>query len=195
MAGSCKLSLLARGLSILSVLIGINIMLFVFLAIISTKYHVLLTPSILAFTFGLRHAVDADHIAAIDNVTRKLLRDGQKPLTVGLWFSLGHSTVVVIICSIIIAGNKFIRDNYGYAGQIGKYVGTAVSASVLFIIGFVNLFLTRKLWLEWQNPSLRFEKVSEDREHSHDGGLSCISKFITSKTTVIVNLSFYSRSH
>ena len=57
-----------------------------------------------AFSFGLRHAVDADHIAAIDNVTRKLIQEGKRPLTVGFWFSLGHSSVVVILCVAIAAG-------------------------------------------------------------------------------------------
>ena len=65
-------------------------------------YPVLLGTAVLAYTFGLRHAVDADHIAAIDNVTRKLMQDGQRPVAVGFFFSLGHSTIV-IIASVAIA--------------------------------------------------------------------------------------------
>src|SRR5271166_3436485 len=63
----------------------------------------LLGIALLAWVFGLRHAVDADHIAAIDNVVRKLMQDGQRPLTVGLWFSLGHSTIVVLASLAIAA--------------------------------------------------------------------------------------------
>jgi high-affinity nickel-transport protein len=65
-------------------------------------YPVLVGTSFLAYSFGLRHAVDADHIAAIDNVTRKLMQDGKQPVTVGLWFSLGHSTIV-FVGSMVIA--------------------------------------------------------------------------------------------
>ena len=61
----------------------------------SAAYPILLPTAFLAYTFGLRHAVDADHIAAIDNTTRKLMQDGQRPVAVGLFFSLGHSTIVV----------------------------------------------------------------------------------------------------
>lgn len=68
---------------------------------IGQQYTSLMSYGILAYTFGLRHAVDADHIAAIDNVTRKLLSEDQKPLTVGLWFSLGHSTIVFIMCFVV----------------------------------------------------------------------------------------------
>ncbi|MGZ6372176.1 MAG: HoxN/HupN/NixA family nickel/cobalt transporter, partial [Candidatus Limnocylindria bacterium] len=68
----------------------------------SISYPILLPTAFLAYTFGLRHAVDADHIAAIDNTTRKLMQDGQRPVAVGLFFSLGHSTVVVAL-SVVIA--------------------------------------------------------------------------------------------
>ncbi len=68
----------------------------------STLYPVLLGTAFLAYGFGLRHAVDADHIAAIDNVTRKLMQRGERPVTVGFWFSLGHSTVVVL-ASVAVA--------------------------------------------------------------------------------------------
>ena len=69
-------------------------------------YPVLLGTALLAYTFGLRHAIDADHIAAIDNVTRKLMQSGQRPIGVGLFFSLGHSSVVVLAsCAIALAAS------------------------------------------------------------------------------------------
>ena len=88
-------------------------------------------PGVLAFTFGLRHAVDADHIAAIDNVTRKLIQDGTRPLTVGLWFSLGHSTVVAVLCVVIAAGSSYMRSHIKNAQNVGAIVGTCLTTSLL----------------------------------------------------------------
>src|ERR1700686_5642884 len=82
----------------------------------------------LAYTFGLRHAFDADHISAIDNTTRKLLKDGRKPVGVGFFFSLGHSTVVFLIAVALGLAVKWLVDGVGSdSGQlrsIGGMVGT-----------------------------------------------------------------------
>src|SRR5881397_1575612 len=96
---------------------------------------------ILAYTFGLRHGVDADHIVAIDNTTRKLLQDGKRPLTVGMWFSLGHSTVVVgLIISLILATNA-IKDQIPALRTSGAIIGTTVSGIFLFLIGLINVVI------------------------------------------------------
>jgi high-affinity nickel-transport protein len=104
----------------------------------STAYPLLLPTAFLAYTFGLRHAVDADHIAAIDNSTRKLMQDGQRPVGVGLFFSLGHSTVVVAL-SIVVAISAGIVSDIPAAQQIGGLIGTAVSGVFLLVIGLINL--------------------------------------------------------
>ena len=83
------------------VLIGANVLVWVWALIAFRDYPVLVGTAFLAYTFGLRHAVDADHIAAIDNVTRKLMQEGKRPVSVGLFFSLGHSTVVVLASAAI----------------------------------------------------------------------------------------------
>lgn len=99
----------------------------------------------LAYTFGLRHAFDADHISAIDNSTRKLLQDGKKPVGVGFFFSLGHSTVVLVIAVLlglavraivtnVVSGNGQLRD-------VGGVVGTSVSGVFLILIGILNLVI------------------------------------------------------
>ena len=104
----------------------------------SASYPLLLPTALLAYTFGLRHAVDADHIAAIDNTTRKLMQDGQRPVGVGLFFSLGHSTIVVAL-SVVIAISAGIVSDIPTLQQIGGLIGTAVSATFLLIIGLINL--------------------------------------------------------
>ncbi|MFL5681190.1 MAG: HoxN/HupN/NixA family nickel/cobalt transporter [Chloroflexota bacterium] len=104
----------------------------------SMQYPILLPTAFLAYTFGLRHAVDADHIAAIDNTTRKLMQDGQRPVAVGLFFSLGHSTIVVALSIVLAISAAFVSDIPSMS-QIGGLIGTAVSATFLLVIGLINL--------------------------------------------------------
>jgi len=106
----------------------------------SIQYPILLPTAFLAYTFGLRHAVDADHIAAIDNSTRKLMQDGQKPVGVGLFFSLGHSTIVVAL-SVVIALSAGFVSAIPTLSEIGSLVGTSVSAIFLLVIGVINLLV------------------------------------------------------
>ncbi|VXC39418.1 membrane hypothetical protein [Aeromicrobium sp. 9AM] len=100
---------------------------------------------ITAYTLGLRHAFDADHIAAIDNVTRKLMterRDGPRPLSVGFWFSLGHSSVVVVLCLLLAAGMRAIgaqvADDSSTLQEATGIIGTSVSGLFLITIGVIN---------------------------------------------------------
>jgi high-affinity nickel-transport protein len=104
----------------------------------SSSFPILLPTAFLAYTFGLRHAVDADHIAAIDNTTRKLMQDGQRPAAVGLFFSLGHSTIVVGL-SVLIAVSAGIVSDIPTMREVGGLIGTAVSATFLLLIGVINL--------------------------------------------------------
>jgi nickel/cobalt transporter (NiCoT) family protein len=93
---------------------------------------------IVAYVFGLRHGVDADHIAAIDNTTRKLMQEGKRPYTVGMWFSLGHSTVVVALIIALILATRAVATNIPALQSTGAIIGTLVSGSFLWIIGFIN---------------------------------------------------------
>ena len=109
-------------------------------------FPLLLGTAFLAYSFGLRHAVDADHIAAIDNVTRKLMQEGKKPVAVGLMFSLGHSTVVVA-GSIAIAGTALaLQHRFDAVREIGGVIGTLVSTLFLFGIAIVNLVILRSVF-------------------------------------------------
>src|SRR5213592_1747154 len=99
---------------------------------------VLLGTALLAYGFGLRHAVDADHIAAIDNVTRKLMHDGQRPIGAGFFFALGHSTVVIVAATAIAATANALHARFPGLVEMGGTIGTAVSASFLLAIAAVN---------------------------------------------------------
>jgi len=98
----------------------------------------------LAYTFGLRHAFDADHISAIDNTTRKLLQDGRKPVGVGFFFSLGHSTVVFLIAAALGLAVRWIVEGVSNGGQlrsIGAVLGSGLSGGFLVLIGVMNLIV------------------------------------------------------
>lgn len=104
-------------------------------------YPVLLGTALLAYSFGLRHAFDADHIAAIDNVTRKLMQDGKKPAGVGLFFSLGHSTIVVGLTLAIAVTASALQSHFEMFKSIGGVIGTSVSALFLFAIALMNFLV------------------------------------------------------
>jgi nickel/cobalt transporter (NiCoT) family protein len=109
-------------------------------------FPVLLGTAFLAYSFGLRHAVDADHIAAIDNVTRKLMQEGKKPVAVGLMFSLGHSTIVVAGSIAIAATALALQYRFDAVREIGGVIGTLVSTLFLFGIAMVNLIILRSVF-------------------------------------------------
>src|SRR5450631_2354473 len=109
-------------------------------------FPVLLGTAFLAYSFGLRHAVDADHIAAIDNVTRKLMQEGKRPVAVGFMFSLGHSTIV-LLGFVGIAWTTLVLQHRMYAvREIGGVVGTVLSTLFLFGIAAVNLVVLHTIW-------------------------------------------------
>jgi nickel/cobalt transporter (NiCoT) family protein len=96
---------------------------------------------ILAYTLGLRHGVDADHICAIDNTTRKLLQQNKRPYTVGTWFSLGHSTIVVAMLVALVLAARWIVSNVPTFEADGNIIGTAISGGFLYIIALINLLI------------------------------------------------------
>jgi nickel/cobalt transporter (NiCoT) family protein len=109
-------------------------------------HPVLLGTAFLAYGFGLRHAVDADHIAAIDNVTRKLMQEGKRPVTAGLFFSLGHSTVVVLASIGVAVTASAFKDRLEDFHSIGGVIGTAVSATFLLIIASINVVILANVY-------------------------------------------------
>lgn len=190
-----RLTILARGIPLLAALVLLNVILWVITAIVFTVFQrrikdrpsqdtdaarqllssnaddvskstgTLLSFALVAWTTGLRHALDADHISAIDNATRRImavpLRNGpgfQRPVTVGLFFSMGHSTIVVAVL-IAIAVSFTVYSRMGTVSDVGGIIGASVSGSFLFIIGVINtIILVRSV------HSMRMEKKRAKRE-------------------------------
>lgn len=114
-----------------------------------TAFHghpLLLSTGLLAYGFGLRHAVDADHIAAIDNVTRKLMQDGQRPVTIGFYFAIGHSLVVLLVAAAVAPTAAALESRVENWHDVGGVVSTLVSAIFLFLIATMNIAILRSLW-------------------------------------------------
>jgi high-affinity nickel-transport protein len=137
-----------------------------------------------AYTLGMRHAFDADHIAAIDNTTRKLLTDGQKPVSVGFWFSLGHSSVVFGLCFLLAMGVKSlvgqVEDGHSALQNTLGLVGTSVSGTFLILIGILNLVVLVKILRVFQGMRQGdFDEVELDHHLSQRGFLNRILGGVT----------------
>ena len=155
-------SLSGKIVGIYSFLIAANVAAWVWALIAFHSYPVLLGTALLAYTFGLRHAVDADHIAAIDNVTRKLMQQGQKPVGVGLYFSLGHSTIVFGLSIAIALTSVAIKDHFNSFASIGGIVGTSVSAFFLLAIAIANIFILISVYRTFKHVKNGGAYVDED---------------------------------
>jgi high-affinity nickel-transport protein len=105
---------------------------------------------LVAYGLGLRHAVDADHIAAIDNVTRKLMQQGKKPVTVGLFFSLGHSTVVIVMTILVAVATGYMERHFPKLREVGDIIGTSISALFLLLIAGINFVVFLGLFQKYR---------------------------------------------
>src|SRR5437660_1492732 len=124
---------------------------FTLVAIVAPEHYSLGTKSfgigigVTAYTLGMRHAFDADHIAAIDNTTRKLMGEGKRPLSVGFWFSLGHSSIVFGLAFLLSLGVKALDGPVTNDGsnlhRVTTWIGTLVSGSFLYLIAAINVVI------------------------------------------------------
>jgi high-affinity nickel-transport protein len=131
----------------------------------------------LAYSLGLRHAFDADHIAAIDNTTRKLMHDGRRPISVGYWFALGHSTIVVAMCVGILVAEKAVyravANSHSTFEQLGGIVGTAVSALFLYLIAALNLVILSGIFRVFRSMRQgRYDEAELERQLENRGLMS-----------------------
>ncbi len=127
--------------------------------LIGRSYVFLAGLGILAYVFGLRHALDADHIAAIDNTTRKLMHEGKRPFTVGTWFSLGHSTIVILLIVILVFATRAVSGSIPSLQAAGAILGTAISGLFLWVIGAINLAIVAQIYYLFKG--LRSGKIKE----------------------------------
>ena len=155
-------SVRARILSIYGVLLVFNVAAWLW-AIVAFRHHpLLLGTSFLAYSFGLRHAVDADHIATIDNVTRKLMQEGKQAVTVGFMFSLGHSTFVLLGSIAIVSAALVLQNRVDTLRNIGGMIGTLISTVFLFGVAFVNLTVLRSVYRVFASVRNGAPYVEED---------------------------------
>jgi high-affinity nickel-transport protein len=143
-------------------LLGVNLAAWVWAFAAFHGHLALLGTALLAYSFGLRHAVDADHIAAIDNVTRKLMQHGQRPVGVGLYFSLGHSTIVFGLSVAIALTSVALKDKFDSFESIGGIIGTGVSAFFLLAIAVANMIVLASVYRTFQIVKAGGRYVEED---------------------------------
>jgi nickel/cobalt transporter (NiCoT) family protein len=161
--GTQPLAGLARPIiGIYALLLAGNLAAWIWALALFRNQPLLLGTALLAYGFGLRHAVDADHIAAIDNVTRKLMQDGKRPVTIGFFFALGHSTLVVLAAAGAATTATVLSARFSGLRSYGGIVSTLVSASFLFAIAAMNLVILQSVWRTWRQVRDGGHYVEED---------------------------------
>ncbi|KAI8164263.1 High-affinity nickel transport protein nic1 [Colletotrichum sp. SAR 10_70] len=163
----------APTIRIIALLVSINIAIWIVAGIILHFHPSLISPAALSYVLGLRHALDADHISAIDLMTRRLIASGQRPVTVGTFFSLGHSTIVIVTCVVVAATSGALRDRFDGFTRVGNIIGTSVSAAFLLLLcagnGWVLYKLIRRLRVvleQERRRTLTGEVVEEEDEEA-----------------------------
>jgi high-affinity nickel-transport protein len=137
----CRAALRVKIIGLYGGLVIVNLLAWGWAAAAFYDRQWLLGTALIAYGFGLRHAVDADHIAAIDNVTRKLMQEGKRPIGVGFFFALGHSTVVVLGSIVIVLTASTLQSRFPGLIETGSLLGTLVSATFLFFIAAINIMV------------------------------------------------------
>ncbi len=151
-----------------------------------SRYPELLGMGILSYTFGLRHAFDADHIAAIDNMTRKLIQHDKNTKGVGFFFSVGHSTVVIIMAILTIFAVKWAQRALPQFQAFGGVVATLVSGCFLLLLAIINFFILKDIIVTFKN--MQNGNYVEENLDTPSNGL--VSKLIT-KLFNIVNKNLH----
>jgi high-affinity nickel-transport protein len=166
-----------------AIVLGLHALGFFLLIALATPHHLgaqgalAAGTGITAYTLGLRHAFDADHIAAIDNTTRKLMAEGGRPMSVGFFFSLGHSTIVLMLALLFALGIKALGGPVHAPGSglhsVTAWVGTGVSGTFLFVIAAINLVVLSgivKVFLGMRNG--RYDELALERELASRGAMN-----------------------
>lgn len=149
----------------------------------------LLGIAFVAYMLGIRHAFDADHIAAIDNVVRKLTQEGKQPFSAGLFFSLGHSSVVVLASLAIAATATAMQGALDAFGNVGGVIGTSISALFLLALGLINLIILKNIWAAFSRAR-RGERIVEEDLDALLAGRGLLARFFR-RTFRIVSRSWH----
>ena len=154
-------SLRTRLVAIYLVLAALNVGAWIWALIAFEGRPALLGIALVVYGLGLRHAVDADHIAAIDNVTRKLMQERKKPVSVGFFFALGHSTIVVVVAAAVAAAASML-GGFEALGELGGTISTSVSAVFLLAIAGMNIVIFASIYRSYRRVRAGGAYVEED---------------------------------
>ncbi|WP_371852152.1 HoxN/HupN/NixA family nickel/cobalt transporter [Bradyrhizobium brasilense] len=150
----------SRIISLYAFLLAVNCLASTWAIVALSDRPTLLATALLAYLLGLRHAVDADHIATIDNVVRKLMQDGRHPLAIGLFFAFGHSLSVAVAVAAIAAAALALQSGFQEFRAVGSIIGTGASAFFLLTIAAINFVILRDVWRSFQRAR-RGERIGE----------------------------------
>ena len=157
---------------IISLLILVNLLVWAAVGVVLRFHPTLISTAVLAYTLGLRHALDADHISAIDLMTRRLIASGQRPVTVGTFFSLGHSTIVIVTSIVVAATASAVSKRFDSFSTIGGIIGSSVSAAFLILLGIMNMYILYKLTVQLRR--LINSPDAESSSHFQLQGAGCL---------------------
>lgn len=159
----------APAVGIIVLLAVVQVVVWIAVGIVLHFHTALISTAVLSYTLGLRHALDADHISAIDLMTRRLVASGQRPVTVGTFFSLGHSTIVIVTSIVVAASSAAIQDRFGSFSEVGGIIGSSVSAAFLIILGAMNAWILYKLYQQL-HKAIASPIGQESLDFSFEGG-------------------------
>ncbi|KAL1964979.1 hypothetical protein VTN77DRAFT_6179 [Rasamsonia byssochlamydoides] len=165
--GIRKIPLPAIGIILLIAVV--NLVVWAVVGIVLHFYPSLISTAAISYSLGLRHALDADHISAIDLMTRRLLATGQKPVTVGTFFSLGHSTIVIITSIVVAATAAAVSKRFDSFSTVGGIIGSSVSAAFLILLGIMNAYILYKL-IQQMRKVLNLREDEEAEMWKIEGG-------------------------
>jgi nickel/cobalt transporter (NiCoT) family protein len=170
-------------IAIIALVALINIIIWIVTGIILHFHAALISTAALSYTFGLRHALDADHISAIDLMTRRLIASGQRPATVGTFFSLGHSTIVIITSIVVAATAAAVSNKFHGFGTVGGIIGSAVSAAFLLLLGVMNAYILFRL-IKQMKKVLNLREGEEEQAWRIEGG-GCLFRVLKKMFKII----------
>ena len=160
----------AKIAAVFVLLIAVNVGAWVWAVVAFHQFPILLGTAFVAYSFGLRHAFDADHIAAIDNITRKLMAEGRRPISTGFFFSLGHSSIVIALTLAIVMATAALQDRFDGLRDVGGLIGTSVSVVFLLVVAAANIVILLSTYRTFRRVKDGGRLVERDLDEALAGG-------------------------